>query len=90
MSAGAGPRLRLRVVTPRSPAVEAEAIEVSLPGTGGELGVLPGHRPLVAALGRGPLRYRTDGGEENLLVRGGFADIRPERVLVFTELGDGD
>lgn len=81
-------RIRLKVVMPRRLAVEAEVREVRIPGLGGELGVLPGHRPLVAALGRGPVRYWEGGEEETLSVRGGYADIRPEQVLIFTELGD--
>lgn len=81
-------RLRLKVVTPRSLAVESEVEDVRLPGLEGEIGVLPGHRPLVVSLGRGPLRYRLGAEEETLRVRGGFADVRPEGVLVFTELSD--
>ncbi|OGD11050.1 MAG: hypothetical protein A2Y86_02830 [Candidatus Aminicenantes bacterium RBG_13_62_12] len=88
MSPQGRPRLGLKVVTPRSLAVEAEVEDVRLPGLEGELGILPGHRPLIAALGRGRLRYRAGGEEESLSVRGGFADIRPEGVLVFTELSD--
>jgi F-type H+-transporting ATPase subunit epsilon len=90
MSPDAKPGFRLRVVTPGKLVVDAEAQEVSLPGLEGELGVLPGHRPLIAALGRGTLRYRSDGREERLSVRGGFADIGPERVRAFTELDEGE
>jgi len=83
-------RIRLKVVTPRRLAVEAEVGEVRIPGLEGELGVLPGHRPLVAALGRGALSYREGGEEETLSVRGGYADIGPDRILVFTWLSDED
>ncbi len=78
--------LALKVVTPRRLLIEAEVPAVSLPGLDGELGILPGHRPLVAALGRGELTYRLEGREETWSVRGGHAEIRPGSVLVFTDL----
>ncbi len=78
--------IALKVVTPHRLLVEAEVASVSLPGLDGELGILPGHRPLVAALGRGELSYRLDGRDEAWSVRGGHAEIRPGSVLVFTDL----
>jgi F-type H+-transporting ATPase subunit epsilon len=81
-------KIQLRVITSRLLAVEAEVASVSLPGLEGELGILPGHRPLVTALGRGRLHFPSDGEEESLSIRGGYADIRSDTVLVFTELSD--
>lgn len=78
--------LALKVITPQRLLVEAGVAAVNLPGLDGELGVLPGHRSLVAALGRGALSYRLDGREESWTIRGGHAEIRPDSVLVFTEL----
>ncbi len=80
--------IQLKVITPRRLAVEAEVSSVNLPGLDGELGILPGHRPLIAALGRGRLRFGAGAEEESLSVRGGYADIRSDTVLVFTELND--
>jgi F-type H+-transporting ATPase subunit epsilon len=76
----------LKVITPHKVVCEVEADEVTLPGLDGQIGVLPGHRPMVAALGEGTLSYRAgaDAGERE--IRGGYAEIGPERVLVFTEL----
>ena len=51
-------------------------------------GILPGHRPLLTAIGKGKLTFRMEQKEENYPVRGGFAEIHPEKVLVFTELSD--
>jgi F-type H+-transporting ATPase subunit epsilon len=78
--------LALKVVTPHRLLIEADVPAVNLPGLDGELGILPGHRPLVAALGRGELTYRLEGREERWIVRGGHAEIRPGSVLVFTDL----
>jgi F-type H+-transporting ATPase subunit epsilon len=81
----AGP-VSLKVITPRRVVCEVEADEVTLPGLDGQIGVLPGHRPMVAALGEGTLSYRVGAETGKSEVRGGYAEIGPERVLVFTEL----
>ncbi len=86
MSGSASATLALKVVTPHRLLVEAEVTGVNLPGLDGELGILPGHRPLVAALGRGALTYRLEGREETWSVHGGHAEIRSGSVLVFTDL----
>ncbi len=83
-------RLALRIIVPRSLEVEAEVLEVALPTLDGSLGILPGHRPTVLALGCGTLVYKDENGEERLSVRGGYAEVGPEAVLVFTELNDDE
>ena len=82
--------LYLRVITPKKLLVDAHVDEVSLPGLEGALGILPGHRPLLAALGKGVLSYRMAKREEEFFVRGGFAEIQPDKVLIFTELSQDD
>jgi F-type H+-transporting ATPase subunit epsilon len=52
--------------------------------------VLPGHRPLFVGIGKGRLRYREGGGEESFAIRGGYAQIQPEKVVVMTEVGEDD
>ena len=90
MSDGASATLTLKVVTPGRLLVEAEVPAVSLPGLDGELGILPGHRPMVAALGSGELTYELEGRPETWNVRGGHAEIRPGSVLIFTELAEDE
>ncbi|NQT79723.1 MAG: hypothetical protein HQ555_04955 [Candidatus Aminicenantes bacterium] len=77
--------LQLKVITPRKLLVDEEVGEVSLPSLEGYLGVLPGHRPLFLALGKGRITYRMAQKEEVLYVQGGYAEILPEKVVVFTE-----
>lgn len=78
--------LHLRVITPRRVLVDVEAEEIQLPSLEGLIGILPGHRPLMVALGRGRLSYRKGSGGESFSVQGGQAHILPDKVLVFTEL----
>ena len=78
--------IRLKVISSRKVLVDEEVQEVSLPSLEGYMGILPGHRPLILALSEGDITYRLAGREERLTVRGGFAEVLPEKVLVFTDL----
>jgi len=90
MSQNGSLRLHLRVITPGRLLADIEVDEVALPGLEGELGILPGHRPLITALGRGRLLYRLAGTEQQFEVKGGCAEIGPESVLVFTALSEDE
>jgi F-type H+-transporting ATPase subunit epsilon len=61
---------------------------VVLPGSEGELGILPHHAPLVSTLGVGELRIRKAGTEESFAIFGGFVQVRPDKVVVMAELAD--
>jgi len=86
MTQDKSPSIRLKVIAPDKLLVDDQVQEVSLPGLDGYLGILPGHRPLVVALGRGVITYNRSHKKENFSVRGGYAEILPERIIVFTEL----
>lgn len=68
--------------------VDTEAEEVTLPSLEGYLGILPGHRPLVVALGKGDITYKYKEEKKSYSVQGGYAEILPEGVIVFTEKSD--
>jgi F-type H+-transporting ATPase subunit epsilon len=82
--------IHLKVVTPRRLLAEADVEAVFLPTLEGEIGVLPGHRPLFVGIGKGKLSYRAAGDEESFRVQGGYAQVQPERVVVMTEVGEDD
>jgi F-type H+-transporting ATPase subunit epsilon len=90
MSDGRPATTHLKVVTPRRLLVEADVEAVFLPTLEGEIGVLPGHRPLFVGIGRGKLRYQTAGDEDFFMIRGGYAQVQPERVVVMTEVAEDD
>jgi len=83
-------RFRLRVVTSDALLVETRADEAQIPTIDGLIGVFPLHRPLVVALGRGTLSYRQGAYEERFEIDGGYAEISPDSVLVFTETAAAD
>ena len=82
--------IHLKVITPQKLLAEADADAVFLPTLEGQIGVLPGHRPLYTALGRGVLSYRAEGDEESFAVKGGFAEVRPDDVVVVTEVDEDE
>ena len=80
--------LLLEIVTPERLAYSDTVDSVQLPGSEGELGVLPHHAPLVSMLGVGELRIRKGGAEESFAIVGGFLQVRPDRVVVMAETAD--
>lgn len=75
-------QLQLEVVSRRRRVVDAAVDEVRLPGVLGELGVLPGHTPLLTAIDVGRVAYTEGGKERRLVVKHGFAEVQPDRVTV--------
>ena len=80
--------LLLEIVTPERLAYSDTVDSVQLPGSEGELGVLPHHAPLVSTLGIGELRIRKGGTEESFAIVGGFLQVRPDKVVVMAETAD--
>jgi F-type H+-transporting ATPase subunit epsilon len=78
-------KLHLVVVTRERKIVEIDVDEVILPGYEGELGILPGHTPLLAMLKIGQMRYRNGANVERLVISWGFAEVLPDRVIVMAE-----
>src|SRR5215813_14598332 len=82
--------IELIFVTPERQLLRETVSEVTLPGADGELGVLPGHAPLITELGIGELRYRKlDGtGSEPIAIIRGFSEVLPGRVTVLAETAE--
>lgn len=74
---------QLELVSPEK-LLLSRAVEMAvLPASEGEMGVLPGHAPMIVTLGGGVIRV-TEGGQvtERLFVDGGFAEVTPDRCTV--------
>ncbi len=82
--------LLLDIVTPEKKFYSGEVDNVYLPGTEGELGILPGHVPLVTGIEPGELRYAVDGQVEELAIGAGFLEVSREKVTVLTDLAVTD
>jgi F-type H+-transporting ATPase subunit epsilon len=80
-------KINLTIVTRDRKIVDVTVDEVVLPGFDGELGILPGHTPLLAMLKIGELRYRQGNTISRLVISWGFAEVLPDRVIVLAERG---
>ena len=80
----AGP-LDVHVVTPEEEIWHGEAEAVVATAVDGQLGILPGHAPLLTLLGDGPLEIRTGGSVAQATVSGGFLHVFADRVDVLAE-----
>ncbi|OZG73219.1 F0F1 ATP synthase subunit epsilon [Hahella sp. CCB-MM4] len=55
-------------------------------GSEGDLGITPGHTPLLTALNPGPVRVIKQGGEEEVFfVTGGFLEVQPNIVTILSD-----
>ncbi|ANB59465.1 F0F1 ATP synthase subunit epsilon [Anoxybacteroides amylolyticum] len=80
--------IKVSVVTPDGPVYEADVEMVSTKAKSGELGILPGHIPLVAPLEIGSVRLKKDGKTEFIAISGGFLEVRPDKVTVLAQAAE--
>ena len=77
---------QLEFVSPEKLLLSRPVEMAVLPAAEGEMGVLPGHAPMIVAL-RGGVITVTEGGQqtERLFVAGGFAEVTPTRVTILAD-----
>ncbi|MDY0404571.1 F0F1 ATP synthase subunit epsilon [Virgibacillus sp. 179-BFC.A HS] len=80
--------LKVSVVTPDGPVLEDQFEMVSCRAQSGELGILPGHIPLVAPLEIGDVRLRNGNDTNHLAVSGGFLEVRPDKVTILAQTAE--
>ena len=81
-------KLQLEVVTPQRRVVAESVDAVTVPGLGGELGILPGHTPLISQLQTGVLSFSQGGAAHQLHVSGGFVEVKDDHVSVLAEVAE--
>ncbi len=79
--------LHIDVVSAEESIFSGEAKFVVLPGESGELGILPGHTPLISRIRPGVVKIvMADGsGEESIFVAGGILEVQPGGVTVLSD-----
>jgi F-type H+-transporting ATPase subunit epsilon len=80
--------IKVSVVTPDGPVYEADVEMVSTKAKSGELGILPGHIPLVAPLEISAVRLKKEGKTEYIAVSGGFLEVRPDKVTILAQAAE--
>ena len=79
--------IKVDVVSAEEHIFSGEAELVSLPGTSGELGIMPGHLPLITLIRPGFVRVHVPGEQEpeQIFVAGGVLEVQPEQVIVLSD-----
>ena len=78
-------KLTFSLVSPEAELFSGDVDRVDIPGSEGDLGVLPNHSPLMAAIRTGAITVYADGAETQYFVQGGFADVTPAGLTVLAE-----
>ena len=74
--------IKVNIVTPDGPVYDSEVNMIIATTTTGEIGLLPGHIPMVAPLEVGAIRLKQDGKTDIVAVSGGFIEVRPDQVSI--------
>ena len=78
--------IQVDVVSAEESIFSGPARFVALPGEAGELGILPGHVPLITRIKPGAVRIeKADGGEEFVFVAGGILEVQPHHITVLSD-----
>ncbi len=80
--------LELEIVTPDKLLVREHVDGVQIPGKNGELGILPGHAPLITTLTIGEVSYRQGTNTHYLSVAWGFAEVLPHKVTILADTAE--
>jgi F-type H+-transporting ATPase subunit epsilon len=74
--------LNVRVITPDKIVWNAEADELILPSSTGQIGILVDHAPLLTSLDIGLMRLKSNSGWTSLVVMDGFGEIDSNNVTI--------
>ncbi|MFA5488679.1 MAG: F0F1 ATP synthase subunit epsilon [Candidimonas sp.] len=78
--------IQVDVVSAEASIFNGEAKFVTLPGESGELGILPGHTPLISRIRPGTVKIvLADGSETSIFVAGGILEVQPGAVTVLSD-----
>ena len=80
--------IRCEIVSQDRMVFEGDVDIVVLPGSAGEMGILPHHAPLLTTLKYGFIKVRKQGNEEIFAVSGGVAEVQPNIVTVLADAAE--
>ena len=80
--------LHLEIIAPTKEVLSIDTPWVTLPGTLGELGILPQHVPVVTTLSSGVLQYEQGNSVRRVAVHYGYAQVRGDTVTVLSDMAE--
>ena len=80
--------IRCEIISQDRIVFQGDADMVLLPGTDGEMGILPHHAPLLTTLKYGIINVRSQGKETIFTVAGGIAEVQPDVVTILADAAE--
>lgn len=79
--------LHFELVSPARLLFSGDVASVTIPGTEGEMGIFPGHSPVLTTLRPGVVTVaRDNGAADRIFVRGGMAEVNPQGLTLLAEV----
>lgn len=80
--------LQVDIVTPERSLFSGQANMVTLPGSLGQMGILPGHAPLLSTLDIGEIILHMGNDSRFIAVSGGVVEVRPDKVTILADTAE--
>ena len=80
--------IRCEIVSQDRTVFENDVDIVVIPGTDGEMGILPNHSPVLSTIRLGVIKVRYAGQEENFTITGGLVEVQPEIVTILADAAE--
>ncbi|MDQ6978440.1 MAG: F0F1 ATP synthase subunit epsilon [Ghiorsea sp.] len=80
--------MEVLVATAEREVYSGQATMLVAPGAAGELGILPNHSPLLAALKAGELRITNGDEVDEVFVSGGFMEVQPDKITILADTAE--
>ena len=80
--------IKINIVSSSEEIYSGEATMVFATGSLGELGIAPGHTPLLTGLAPGPVRVQNGSNEETFFCSGGFVEVQPNMVTILSDTAE--
>ena len=78
--------IQVDIVTAEKPVYSDKVKFLNVTGEEGELGIYPGHSPLLSILRPGEIRFiKPDDQEENYYISGGFLEVQPDHITILAD-----
>ena len=77
--------MHLEIITPDKTIFDGEVESATFPGSKGAFQVLKNHAALISSLDKGKVTYKTNGGDQELVVNGGIVEILDNNIILLAE-----
>ena len=82
--------LKLKIVSPEKVEFEGDVESVLVPGSLGEFEILKDHAPIISLLDKGRVEYTTSEGRVQLMILGGFVEVKKNVVSLCVEVKESE